>query len=278
MRKRLRDKVVKAVKKTAHNDRKKPYSEISDGCASRAVAVALMNGLHPKSDTARMTRWVLTGNDVSRFLGIERLVHPVKFDGMVLSFGGAPVVVYAWAAFRIARDQVRERVQGLDAEGPDLPGRVGPPRGAAAAPGVFAGRRRAASSGGSWRRRRSGDDGRAAGGTMLAMSYASPGAIASTAAQMELTSPALDASRVQARCSRLDQFLPHQSTATGCALPSTRRESVLCPRTSSQPRGHRRAWRRWLGERRRVIRPHLERDLITLSENASRHGHHFAQQ
>ena len=99
MRKRLRDKIVKAVKKTAHNDRKKPYSEISDGCPNKAVAVALMNGLHPRSDTARMTRWVLTGNDVSRFLGIERLVHPVKFDGMVLSFGGAPVHVYAWAAF-----------------------------------------------------------------------------------------------------------------------------------------------------------------------------------
>ena len=99
MRKRLRDKIVKAVKKTAHNDRRKPYSEISDGCASRDVAIALMGGLHPRSDTARMTRWVLTGNDVSRFLGIERLVHPVKFDGMVLSFGGAPVHVYAWAAF-----------------------------------------------------------------------------------------------------------------------------------------------------------------------------------
>ena len=99
MRKRLRDKIVKAVKKTAHNDRRKPYSEISDGCPSKAVAVALMGGLHPKSDTARMTRWVLSGNDVSRFLGIERLVHPVKFDGMVLSFGGAPVHVYAWAAF-----------------------------------------------------------------------------------------------------------------------------------------------------------------------------------
>ena len=99
MRKRLRDKIVKAVKKTAHNDRRKPYSEISDGCASRAVAVALMGGLHPKSDTARMTRWVLTGNDVSMFLGIERLVHPVKFDGMVLSFGGLPCNVYAWAAF-----------------------------------------------------------------------------------------------------------------------------------------------------------------------------------
>ena len=99
MRKRLRDKVVKAVKKTAHNDRRKPYSEISDGCASKAVAVALMGGLHPKSDTARMTRWVLTGNDVSMFLGIERLVHHVKFDGMVLSFGGLPCNVYAWAAF-----------------------------------------------------------------------------------------------------------------------------------------------------------------------------------
>ena len=99
MRKRLRDKIVKAVKKTAHNDRRKPYSEISDGCPSKAVAVALMGGLHPKSDTARMTRWVLTGNDVSMFLGIERLVHPVKFDGMVLSFGGLPCNVYAWAAF-----------------------------------------------------------------------------------------------------------------------------------------------------------------------------------
>ena len=99
MRKRLRDKIVKAVKKTAHNDRRKPYSEISDGCASKAVAVALMGGLHPKSDNARMTRWVLTGNDVSMFLGIERLVHPVKFDGMVLAFAGIPVNVYAWAAF-----------------------------------------------------------------------------------------------------------------------------------------------------------------------------------
>ena len=99
MRKRLRDKIVKAVKKTAHNDRRKPYSEISDGCPSKAVAVALMGGLHPKSDTARMRRWVLTGNDVSMFLGIERLVHPVKFDGMVLSFGGLPCNVYAWAAF-----------------------------------------------------------------------------------------------------------------------------------------------------------------------------------
>ena len=65
MRKRLRDKIVKAVKKTAHNDRRKPYSEISDGCASRDVAVALMGGLHPTSDTARMTRWVLATSDDS---------------------------------------------------------------------------------------------------------------------------------------------------------------------------------------------------------------------
>ena len=31
-------------------------------------------------------------------------------------------------------------------------------------------------------------------------------------------------------------------------------------------------------ERRRVNRSHPERDVITLSENASRHGHEFAQQ
>ena len=99
MHKRLRDKVVKAVKKTAHNDRRKPYSEVSDGCASKSIAVALMGGRHPTSDTARMTRWVLAGDAVARFLGIERLVHPVKFEGKVWSFGGAPVRVYAWAAF-----------------------------------------------------------------------------------------------------------------------------------------------------------------------------------
>ena len=99
MHKRLRDKVVKAVKKTAHNDRRKPYSEVSAGCASKSIAVALMGGRHPTSDTARMTRWVLAGDAVARFLGIERLVHPVKFEGKVWSFGGAPVRVYAWAAF-----------------------------------------------------------------------------------------------------------------------------------------------------------------------------------
>ena len=33
-----------------------------------------------------------------------------------------------------------------------------------------------------------------------------------------------------------------------------------------------------LVERPRVNPPHPERDLMTLSENASRHGHHFAQQ
>ena len=31
-------------------------------------------------------------------------------------------------------------------------------------------------------------------------------------------------------------------------------------------------------ERRHVIRPHPEREVITLSENASRHGNRFAQQ
>ena len=31
-------------------------------------------------------------------------------------------------------------------------------------------------------------------------------------------------------------------------------------------------------ERLRVIPPHLERDIMTLSKNASRHGNHVAQQ
>ena len=154
MRKRLRDKVVKAVKKTAHNDRKKPYSEISDGCANKAVAVALMNGLHPKSDTARMTRWVLTGNDVSRFLGIERLVHPVKFDGMVLSFGGAPVHVYAWAAFESLEIKFENASKVLTLKARTFLAGSGRPRRSRGSSRTR-GAKKAASSGGSWRRRRS---------------------------------------------------------------------------------------------------------------------------
>jgi len=79
--KRIRDKAFKAVKKTGHNEKKKPYTEVSEGMHSKAAALALLRGLPVKSDTARMTKWLLEGEAVSDWLGSDRLVHPVKFDG-----------------------------------------------------------------------------------------------------------------------------------------------------------------------------------------------------
>ena len=69
-----------------------------------------------------------------------------------------------------------------------------------------------------------------------------------------------------------------QSPCGGCAPPSTRRavrsvsSSVVTAsrRSSSVAPGLCRA--------PRVIPPHPEREFITLSENAPRHGHRFAQQ
>ena len=70
-----------------------------------AKAVALMNNLHPKSDTARMTRLVLTGNDVSRFFGIELLVHP----GFASASGREEAPCdYAAAGYHIRRHSERE--------------------------------------------------------------------------------------------------------------------------------------------------------------------------
>ena len=98
LKKRLADKAVKAIRKTKHNDKRKPYTEVSEGMPSKTVALKLLEGLPMKSDTARLTRWLLDGDDtIAGWLGIEKLVHPVGFDGKVWCFGGASPKVYAWA-------------------------------------------------------------------------------------------------------------------------------------------------------------------------------------
>jgi hypothetical protein len=99
MKKRLADKAVKAIRKTKHNDKRKPYTEVSEGVANKATAMRLLDGCPLKSDTARMTRWLLEGDSaIAGWLGIEKLVHPVAFDGKVWCFaGGPPPRIYAWA-------------------------------------------------------------------------------------------------------------------------------------------------------------------------------------
>ena len=96
---RLKTKAVSAIKKTKHNDKRKPYTEVCEGVPTKAAALALLAGFAPRSDTARMTRWVLEAADVPRWLACERLVHPVAFDGKVWCIAGSRPQVYAWAGF-----------------------------------------------------------------------------------------------------------------------------------------------------------------------------------
>jgi hypothetical protein len=97
---RLADKSKKAIKKTKHNDKRKPYTEVTEGVPTKALALALLRGqeAHQKSDTARMTRWVFeSGPTAASWLGIERTIHPVAFDGKVWCFAGQRPSIYAHA-------------------------------------------------------------------------------------------------------------------------------------------------------------------------------------
>ena len=47
MKKRLADKSAKAIKKTKHNDKRKPYTEVNEGMPNKATALALLEGLAP---------------------------------------------------------------------------------------------------------------------------------------------------------------------------------------------------------------------------------------
>eukprot|EP00039_Didymoeca_costata_P029477 m.24809 g.24809 ORF g.24809 m.24809 type:complete len:280 (-) comp7647_c0_seq1:108-947(-) len=99
-RKRIAGKVNKAVKKTKHNDKKKPYSEVSEGIQSPKMALALMKGREPSSDSKKMTKWTFSGeSEIAEVLGTQKLIHPVAFDGKVWTFGGMKPKIYAWAGF-----------------------------------------------------------------------------------------------------------------------------------------------------------------------------------
>lgn len=100
-KKRIAKNTVRLVKKSAHNDKKKPWTEVTDSIPSSASAIQLLEGHTPKSDTARMIKWELLGNDtVVNWLGLEeKFIHPVKFDGKVWCLAGEKPKIYAWAAF-----------------------------------------------------------------------------------------------------------------------------------------------------------------------------------
>jgi hypothetical protein len=98
-KKRMASATIKAVKKAAHNRAKKPWTEISESLPNTEAALTLFEGYPSSSDTARMTKWDLRGADISAWLGTSSFVHPVKFDGKLICFGGVKPKIHAWAAY-----------------------------------------------------------------------------------------------------------------------------------------------------------------------------------
>ena len=70
-------KAVSAIKKTAHNDKRKPFSEVCEGM-SRETAIAMLGAVGViSSDTKKMQKRLLSHDDIVTLFGI-RDVHPVK--------------------------------------------------------------------------------------------------------------------------------------------------------------------------------------------------------
>merc|ERR1712216_267056 len=120
-------KATAAIKKSAHNDKKKPYTEISEGLP-RCHALALLGSLGTvTADTKKFQKRTLSPEDVESLFGIAE-VHPVKFDGKTLCFAGDRPFVYAWAKVESLEVKVEENMTsfkfrtwmsgtGIDAEG-----------------------------------------------------------------------------------------------------------------------------------------------------------------
>lgn len=97
--KALGKKCVREIKKVAHNDKKKPYTTVTEGMP-KAEALVLLGSVGTQiSSTARMDKISVAPSEIPAWLSIDKFVHPVKFDGKVWCFAGQNPKVYAWAGF-----------------------------------------------------------------------------------------------------------------------------------------------------------------------------------
>jgi hypothetical protein len=87
-KKRIASNTLKAVKKTAHNQRKKPWTEIHESLPSYECLTQLMEGYKPVSETSRLIKYELRDGEVHRWLGCEAIIPKCKFDGYCLVFRG----------------------------------------------------------------------------------------------------------------------------------------------------------------------------------------------
>lgn len=112
----LSKKCIAAIKKTAHNDKKKPYTEVCEGIG-RSVSLALLGDLGTITSDTRVHKRRLSPGDVAQLLGIEE-IHPVKYDGKTSIDGiecmaGERPYVYAWAKVDCLEIKVEDAMMSL---------------------------------------------------------------------------------------------------------------------------------------------------------------------
>lgn len=101
-KKRIATAAVRAIKTSAHNRQKKPWSLVWDRLPNLAAAMTLFEELAVDSDSARQIKWILhDGDAIAQWLGgtNNKYVPNVKFDGKVLCIGNFKPKVYAWASY-----------------------------------------------------------------------------------------------------------------------------------------------------------------------------------
>ncbi len=109
----LGKRCVREIKKTAHNDKRKPYTTVAEGMP-KAEALQLLGDVGTKiSSTKKMDKISVAPSEIAAWLGIDQMVHPVKFDGKVWSFGGAKPKVYAWAGFESLEIKIEDHMLTL---------------------------------------------------------------------------------------------------------------------------------------------------------------------
>jgi hypothetical protein len=113
-KKRIASSAIKAIKKSAHNRQKSPWTQIAESLPNTEAALALFANCIPSSDTARLTKWELNGDAIHNWLGISPCIHPVKFDGKLWAFAGGPKPkIHAWAAFETLQAKFEKKTGHL---------------------------------------------------------------------------------------------------------------------------------------------------------------------
>ena len=96
IKKALIDNSIQLIKKAAHNVNLKPWTEVSDSIP-QVAALTLFQDFFPTSNSSRSITWEIEGAKITEWIGLRNDIHPVNFEGKVVTLPGQKPSVYAWA-------------------------------------------------------------------------------------------------------------------------------------------------------------------------------------